>query len=357
MSIALPVISLAGAVVGSTGTITLQNVGYTADPSHYNSPATLQIYNDSGAGLMVTTINEGHSLYVPAGGWRAVTLTPGESGVSWVVVYLIPNAPIASLLAIYYAPNEQVDEVGTLGNSPIGGAIQASTSLTSTLSNEGNPSPTLVIDIGDLNFTDLFTLFNDGSCIWYVDQTGVKHLAIRVNNVGTPLQLGQAGDTSEVMGQLKIDQLLSAILGASITGGSIILTGNGAGSLHLGVIAQGDILDTSGASTFLKAPTTVSVQVPSGTTIGSFTSSGLAMGANALSATRVNFAQSGFDHVGAFSGTGSGTFGTGLSVAPSAMFCDPCTVNGSSQTWGATIATSSGVTTGAGLAWQGFASH
>jgi hypothetical protein len=258
-----------------------------------------------------------------------------------------------------YMPDEDVSH---LADTPIPNPQQVgATSSTSTLSNEGNPSPTLVIDIGDINFSQLFTFYNDGSCLWAVDQAGVKHQVLRVNNAGTPLQLGQAGDLSEILGQMKVDQLatltgLTDVGNLSQTGGSVIITGNGQGSIHLGQVAQGDIIDTSGGTVFYKAPTTIQFQIPSGTNVASIVGTTFAC-PTINASTRLNLAQSGYDHLSQFSGTGSGTFGTGLSVAPSGIYCDPCTVNGSSQTWGATIATSSGVTTGAGLAWFGQASH
>lgn len=239
--------------------------------------------------------------------------------------------------------------------------VSTSLGTTTSLTNKGNPSPTLVIDIGDLNFADLILIYNDGSCTWAVDQAGVKHQVITVSNSGNPLKLGQAGDITEVLGQLKVDQLstfagITDVGALNQTGGTVIITGSGQGSVHIGQVAQGDIIDTSGTIVFYKAPATIQFQIPSGTNVASIVGTTFAC-ATINASTRLNLAQSGWDHLSQFSGTGNGTFGTGLSVVPSGIYTNCCSSSGSSQTWGATIATSSVVTTGASLAWFGQAIH
>lgn len=56
------------------------------------------------------------------------------------------------------------------------------------------------------------------------------------------------------------------------------------------------------------------------------------------------------------SGSGGGSFGTGIGT-PTGISPDPTTVSGSSQTIGCSIASTSTVTVGAGLAWQALAYH
>lgn len=56
------------------------------------------------------------------------------------------------------------------------------------------------------------------------------------------------------------------------------------------------------------------------------------------------------------SGSGGGSFGTGIGT-PTGISPDPTTVSGSSQTIGCSIAATSTVTVGAGLAWQALAYH
>lgn len=81
---------------------------------------------------------------------------------------------------------------------------------TNTLSNEGNPANTLVIDIGDVNISELIKLFTDHFSI-AVDQAGVKHVVLQGQTSGNPLVVGQAGDNTEVAGNLAIDQILTWI--------------------------------------------------------------------------------------------------------------------------------------------------
>jgi hypothetical protein len=116
-------------------------------------------------------------------------------------------------------------------------------------------------------------------------------------------------------------------------------------------------MDTSGTQVYLKAPANLNIQVPSGTLIANFNSAGLNMNSQPITCTRINVTQSGFDHLNDFTGGGSGSFGTGLTVAPGGIFTNCCTVSGSSQTWGCTIATTSVVTAGAGIAWYAKAQH
>ncbi|MGH8397491.1 MAG: hypothetical protein ACRETA_04510 [Gammaproteobacteria bacterium] len=201
MSDLIPFIDLTTAVVGTTGTIQLPLAGMTG-----NQPSHLRIFNESGCGLQIQ-FNDGSDDYVPAGAWPVYELGNSVTQMSWQVTYVIPNAPINQLQLIYYYPGENVPAQPTLGNSPIGitGSV---TTGGSTLSNEGNPSGTEVIDIGDSALAKLWDIFTDHFTI-SVDQGGVLHAALKGNSSGNALQIGQAGDTSEVLGSLSVDQLLS----------------------------------------------------------------------------------------------------------------------------------------------------
>jgi hypothetical protein len=88
---------------------------------------------------------------------------------------------------------------------------------------------------------------------------------------------------------------------------------------------------------------------------GNCTSNSLNLtGAAGLSALKVAFTTGSFTNVARFTGTGSGTVATGV-TNPFSIANDACTLSGSSQTIGMTIASSSVVTTGAGFAWHGTA--
>jgi hypothetical protein len=74
-------------------------------------------------------------------------------------------------------------------------------------------------------------------------------------------------------------------------------------------------------------------------------------GVHAGAGNAVFFSVGSFTGVSRFTGTGSGTVATGL-TNPFSIMADPCNVSGSSQTFGATRASSSVVTVGAALGWE-----
>lgn len=119
MSILLPTVSLSGATVGTTGSVSFSPVQVSANPRLIATPPTVHIYNESGCGLQLFFQIAGNSTFVPAGGWLPVQLSPGESGFTYKVSYVLPNAPISQLLAVYYDPSETPPSIGTLGNSPL----------------------------------------------------------------------------------------------------------------------------------------------------------------------------------------------------------------------------------------------
>jgi hypothetical protein len=212
MSIAiLPLVDLTSAAVNTTGKVLFNNVGVSAGgvsahPSTFQSRAHLNVFNDSKCSILFQTIQEGHSDHLTPGAWRTYDLMPGESGFQWTVEAVMNvAAPISQLTATFYFPGEPVDDPGVLGNSPIGGGV--STSSVQTLSNEGNSTGFKVVDIGTVANNDLLDIFTD-SFLWKVLQSGVVHQVLKGQTSGNPLQLGQAGDTSEVLGSLVVDASL-----------------------------------------------------------------------------------------------------------------------------------------------------
>jgi len=259
VSIQLPTIDLAGAGVGFKGTIDLKPVGLTADPSNYKHPPTLQMFNDSGVGLKCTTRIESHSFSMPAGAWRNVTLTPGESNIDFVAEYVLPNPPVSKLMSTYYLPNEPLDPIGTLGNSPIGGGVQ--TSSIQTLSNEGASAGTLVIDMGPAPPGQVVSIFNDHFLWKVVTSLGVAHQVLAGNIASPFLQLGAAADLVEALGNLLVD-------GTFQSNGQTTINNSG-GQTNI----IGGALQVNGISTFLEAlfpnlsGTTVNGSVSGSTTL------------------------------------------------------------------------------------------
>lgn len=226
MSLMLPVIDVSSATVGSKYSIPL-NIRDLGDPSNPNDqPPTLQIANESGCGFAWQAQTEGDSGYLQAGKWMDLTVIPGEVSINLLVVYVLNNPPVSQVQPTYFYAGETPDPIGQLGNSPISGST--ATSL-NTLSNEGNAAATKVIDLGDTAFSNLVDMYAGGQANWAVDQSGVKHQVFNIQAAGNPLQLGQAADITEVLGQLKSDQLLTA--GGNISvGGTLVATQNGSTS-------------------------------------------------------------------------------------------------------------------------------
>jgi hypothetical protein len=242
MSIPLPIINLSNVSIGQSGTVSFANTGISAggissNPSNTRDAGKVLIYNESGSGLLITFLTSQSGFYLPAGGWQPVPIQAGETGYKWTVIYNLPAPPVTQLLTTYYYPGEVIPPQPTLGNSPIGIGGTVTTSSVQTLSNEGNSSLSLVIDIGQVGHTQLITINNDGSAIWSVLRGGIAHTVLQIEASGNPLLLGQAGDTVEAVSQFTFDALaqfniLSPPLGniAKIDAGGITLQ---AGSINL----------------------------------------------------------------------------------------------------------------------------
>ena len=207
MSEKLADINVAGAAVGQRFTLPLGNKGFYAGIVDPDMTPTLQIFNESGMGFTVITKTESHSFDLPAGAWRNVSIANGESQIDFIVDYVLPNPPVSLIKCTYYEPGETVDPIGQLGNSPIGIGGNVQTSSVQTLSNEGNPIGTLVFDMGPSGNLNIVQLWND-HFTWSVVIGGVAHTVLQGKTTGNPLQIGQSGDISEVLGNLTVDQTL-----------------------------------------------------------------------------------------------------------------------------------------------------
>lgn len=246
-------LNLQGATVGSSYHVDLSSTGYTNVLGNVLQQAHLVMLNESGCGLQCSFQPSHSMMYLAAGAWTNAVIPYGDNALDIQVIYVLPNAPVSQLLLTYYSPQEKTPEMLVLGNSPVGIGGTVQTSSVQTLSNEGNAANTLVIDLGDSAIADLVKWYNSGSIVWQVDQSGVAHYVIRVNNSGNPLQLGQAGDVTEVLGQLKIDQATSVASGGiAVTGGTSTDTLSTSSTSSFGgkvTISSGGMSVTGGTST------------------------------------------------------------------------------------------------------------
>ncbi len=149
MPIPLNQVNLSGASVGTSG-----KVDFTLNVPQYSSAhlyqqkqfAHIQVFNDSGSGLLLQFLPSTNSDYLPAGGWRTIVIEPDDTFFTWTVVYTLPNPPVSLLLPVYYTPGEIVPDVGQLGNSPVGIGGSVQTTSIQTLTNDGNAAGTQIIE-------------------------------------------------------------------------------------------------------------------------------------------------------------------------------------------------------------------
>jgi hypothetical protein len=145
MSYPLPVIDLATAApTDPPKTVDWQQISVqSARPG--NTGPHLMLYNESGCGLQIT-FNTTEGIVLPAGGWIAHELNPNCTSFTYTVLYVLPNAPVTKLIIVYYEPYEEVPSVPILGNSPVGIGGSVSTTSIQTLTNDGNPANTQIIE-------------------------------------------------------------------------------------------------------------------------------------------------------------------------------------------------------------------
>lgn len=256
MSFPLDDVDLTSLVAGATGTISLNNVGISAGgvsnhPSLTKTPAVIGYFNESGAGLRIAYSQGGQGFNLPAGAWSPVPLPPGENLLKWTVVYTLPNPPVSKLLLTYYPPGESVPQSMTLGNSPTGGSTATAGNI---LTNEAATLGAKIIDIGMAGNTDMIDFFNDHFIISVI-QAGVAHQVLKGNTTGNPLQIGKAGDISEVLGQLLIDQIPSVVASPPTGTGTITIYELVVGPFKLVAVLATNLQNTSASKFSLALPT------------------------------------------------------------------------------------------------------
>lgn len=260
-------------VPGQSQPIQLQNLGSIqaiklSNGSPFN--VTYSGFGRQGSDILVAGTED--ILYADVNNSGSLTLYPSND-------YGVSGNGIANI-TIYFAGESLPSDKGHYPVTIPVQTVQAKVAAVQTLSNEGQAAGTLVIDYGPSGNNQVGAFYND-HFILSVVQAGVAHQVLKGQTSGNPLQIGQAGDISEVLGKLTVDQLLTASLGLtqtgvlSSTGGAQTITGNAAGSLHLGQSATGDTLDTNATDTFLKSGSLVHIQSPSGTDVATFAATGL----------------------------------------------------------------------------------
>jgi hypothetical protein len=115
MSVALASVDLGNLGAGLTGAylFPVNNAFITSNASSIAEPAHLRVINDSKYGLNMSTIQAGYSFWLPAGQSIVIPLSPGETGLSYIVFYDLGDLNKNNLLCTYYAPGEPVPPMET----------------------------------------------------------------------------------------------------------------------------------------------------------------------------------------------------------------------------------------------------
>lgn len=252
MSLTLPIIDLSTAVVGSKGAISLASSGNSANVVTLARPAHLQIFNESGCGLLLSWGTNSGSFTLPAGGWTIVDITPGEQALAYTVIYKLPSAPVSQLICDYYDPYEQVGNV-TLGNSPVGIGGAVNMSNTSIKNDGAAPGTSLIESTPSDQVASAWSFNNDGSGILEVLSANVQRIILKVTRgdaLVTPaiVQIGDVGAPQITTFNGILSQLTS-------DGGLISSSGSGGLTLQSLTLAVGglgriSVVTGSGNGTF-----------------------------------------------------------------------------------------------------------
>lgn len=372
MAIALKPVTL---TPGVSSNVPLNNLG---------SILAIKLTNGTPFDITVSGFGFNGSGIVPAGTEYMLHAEVENSGV--ISLYPVNNVG-ASGTGIANLTVFVIGEKLPPGNWPVtvpAQTVSAKVSTVTDLINDGNISGHQFLEStvsGAPGSTWSFT--NDGNASFIgVLVANIVDKLIQISNVDPLLAIGIAGHLTEVLGSLTIDQVLTITGNMIANGGMNINTirDNVAGNVQVTLAAAGitianiltltsnlnlnggsifdsqgngviAVTDTGGVTqnTRLQSTSVINFQVPGGTSIAHIDSTGFHLDAGAVA-----FLSGSFAHVQRFTGTGNGTVATGV-TNPFSIVNDACTVSGSSQTIGMTIASSSVVTTGAALAWHGTA--
>lgn len=320
------------------------------------------IWNESNISLNLT-FQDGTTMYLP--GWYHRHKCGYAGDITWALRTTLnsPNPPTSEVIVEMYTSGEHFPSDGPIVRQTNGSAAAQVTS-TNQIVNTGNPPLTNIITAQP----------NDATAqTWLADTSG--NLLIRSDNAGALTNLLQlvAGVGPEVI--IAAASVITQIAGAMTVGSDVTVTGHvdatgyvraENGSFY-GVDGSNTILQSTGTTgsgnTRLQNTDHISLQVPGGSEAIGINSTTTTMESSAVNVTgtmtlshSLNLVNGSIGQLKQFSGTGNGTFASGI-TNPTGIAPDPCTVSGSSQTIGMTVVSSPVVTTGAGLAWSATAWH
>lgn len=223
--------------VHPSDTSTWPNKIGTFDVGAANEGSKILIYNQTPLNIDLDFLNGSTDVIHAweANWWR---LDGDTKQIEWMIdadSLTVNPPPVDAVFLTLYQANENVPgtyPVSLLYQTSIGGTVSTSGN---SLSNEGNPINTEVIDIGPTGLPKMLDLFND-HFIWSVVIGGVAHQVLRGQASGIPLQVGQANDVTEILGQLQIDQAFTTDNGNIGSDGLGDFTVNGNVETHKNLI-------------------------------------------------------------------------------------------------------------------------
>jgi hypothetical protein len=140
--------------------------------------------------------------------------------------------------------------------------VQAKVTGIQTLSNENQTTGTLVVDIGPSGNNQVVAIFND-HFVWSVVQSGVAHQVLKGQTSGNPLQIGQSGDITEVLGKLTGDG--TSILTGAVTAAAANVLGTAGNLQHILGTLTVDQLVTDSAGLIVNGSTNPTIDISSAT--------------------------------------------------------------------------------------------
>jgi hypothetical protein len=232
-------------------------------PAQFNTGMNweyLQVSNESGYQLDLNFSGIGSRGFNP---WQRddIAITKGYTGTLVITASNPGNVDITKFPTSYiqvnaYIPGEltQPMSVALSRLQNIGNPVDSNVVSTSAnkIQNDGNTAGTAILETTVLGATTNQNATNDGLWNLSVLIAGVLHQFLKTNAAGNLLQLGNASDVTEILGELLIDGALIASAG------------------KFGITAAGDLLDGSGGNTVLKArgaSNAVVLQSPPGTDV------------------------------------------------------------------------------------------
>lgn len=211
MSVQIASVNTAAFVVGTSGAVSWE---HTAPPPTIRqqmrpgtdlSGPTVVVFNESACQFLISLPLTGQTFSLPAGRWVSLRVPPNEISLSYRVTAVASNGnPLFNnLLVDFYSPGEPVDEIGTLGNSPIGATTTNLTTQLTTVDGQylyfvqrvsGTGHAGENYDVVQLWPSASVATVNQGGALMANDNSGGGHTAVAWDDLGyVSIPVGFAG--------------------------------------------------------------------------------------------------------------------------------------------------------------------